>query len=165
MGGDHLVEESIAEYLGLVQKSLLERSAIAIDMSMTEHVSCITTFCSVHPFRSQLVGLFAGTQFDRPPRCEVCEELDTDCICPPPEPHPTPPSKQAVKLAIEKRKKEKLVTVIRGLAKDNDLATLLTKLKSTCGAGGTLKEDELEIQGEHLPRVNELLTQLGYKVR
>lgn len=107
--------------------------------------------------------LFEGTPFDRPPKCDRCGLLEKDCTCPPPL---IPPDKQTARLAVEKRKKGKMVTVIRGLpAEGNDLPDLLAKLKNACGAGGTIKEEELEIQGSHLPRVRELLTQIGYRVR
>jgi translation initiation factor 1 len=70
------------------------------------------------------------------------------------------------KLSLEKRAKGKMVTVVRGLpAEGNNLPELLTKIKNACGAGGTLKEDALEIQGEHLPRVKKVLTDLGYQVK
>jgi translation initiation factor 1 len=107
--------------------------------------------------------LFEGTPFDRPPRCERCGQLEADCKCPPER---TPPGKQTARLLIEKRKKGKHVTVIRGLAADdNDLPALLTQLKTSCGAGGTLSDDGLEIQGEQLDRVRELLTRIGYRVK
>lgn len=110
--------------------------------------------------------LFEGTPFDRPPRCEICNELEAVCVCPPPEKVLTPPGKQTARLAVEKRKKGKVVTVVRGLsADDNDLPALLTRLKSTCGAGGTLKDDTLELQGDHHDQVTNLLKSLGYKVR
>jgi translation initiation factor 1 len=52
-----------------------------------------------------------------------------------------------------------------GLSPDeSDLPALLTKLKACCGAGGTIKEDLLEIQGDHLERVRDLLTKIGYRV-
>ena len=77
-----------------------------------------------------------------------------------------PPEKQTATLAVEKRKKGKVVTVVRGLAvADNDQPALLTRLKSACGAGGTLDGDVLEIQGEHLERLRTLLAGIGYKVR
>ena len=110
--------------------------------------------------------LFAGTEWDRPPRCDLCGELEGDCSCLPPAKQLTPPEKQTARLATEKRKKGKLVTVVRGLpAEENDLAVLLGKLKTACGAGGTVKDDTLEIQGDHLQRVRELLIQYGYRVR
>ena len=77
-----------------------------------------------------------------------------------------PPEKQTATLAVEKRRKGKVVTVVRGLAAtDNDQPALLSRLKSACGAGGTLDGDVLEIQGEHLERLRTLLAALGYKVR
>ncbi len=109
--------------------------------------------------------LLAGTVFDRPARCEVCEELEENCRCPPPEPVRVAPDQQTAKLAVEKRKKGKVVTVVRGLnAENNDLAALLTRLKSTCGAGGKLDQNELEVQGNHLERIRQELSSLGYRI-
>ena len=110
--------------------------------------------------------LFEGTPFDRPPRCEQCGELEAECRCPPPKPVRIPPEQQTARIAVEKRKNGKRVTVVRGLpAEGNDLAALLTALKSHCGAGGTTKDDELEIQGDQLDRVRQKLLTLGYRVR
>ncbi|MCA9154613.1 MAG: translation initiation factor [Pirellulaceae bacterium] len=110
--------------------------------------------------------LFAGTQWDQPPRCERCGELEEVCQCPPPPAPRIPPEKQTARIAVEKRKKGKLVTVVRGLpAEGNDLPELLTKLKNHCGAGGTLKDEELEIQGDQLERVRGCLTQIGFRVK
>lgn len=113
-----------------------------------------------------MTRLFAGTPFDRPPRCERCGELESECQCPPPPAPTIPPAKQTAALAVEKRKKGKLVTVVRGLpAQGNDLPALLAQLKTACGAGGTLKDELLEIQGNHLERIRELLRSIGYRVR
>ena len=112
--------------------------------------------------------LLEGTAWDRPPRCARCNQLEAECTCPPlARPNSLiPPEQQTAHLAIEKRKKGKLVTVIRGLsATGNDLPALLSRLKSTIGAGGTNEGEELEIQGTHLERVRQLLVQLGYQVK
>ena len=110
--------------------------------------------------------LFEGTPFDRPPRCERCGGLEENCVCPPAPPPRIAPERQTAKLAVEKRKKGKIVTVVRGLpAEGNDLPALLAQLKTGCGAGGALKEDVMEIQGNHLKRIRELLAQFGYRVR
>ncbi len=110
--------------------------------------------------------LFEGTPFDRPPHCEKCGELEDACVCPPPVKELKPSNKQTARIAVEKRKQGKLVTVVRGLASaDNDLPALLTRLKSTCGAGGTLKDETLEIQGDHVDQIASLLKDIGYKVR
>ncbi len=112
--------------------------------------------------------LFEGTPFDRPPRCERCGELEKECHCPP-EPVAVLrilPEQQTARLAIEKRKKGKWVTLVRGLpAEGNDLDALLAQLKSSCGAGGAVKGDELEVQGKHVQRIGDCLRKLGYRVK
>ena len=60
----------------------------------------------------------------------------------------------------------KTVTVIYGLQHTPaTLKELLVMLKNTCGAGGTIKETELEIQGDQRDKVAEKLRQMGYKVK
>ena len=110
--------------------------------------------------------LFEGTEFDIPPRCEQCGELEADCACPPPPPERTPPAEQTALVRVEKRKKGKVVTVVSGLsAEGNDFPELLTKLKNACGAGGTIKDEQIEIQGNQSTRVVEVLKGLGYRVK
>jgi len=110
--------------------------------------------------------LFAGTKFDRPPNCDRCGKVETECVCPPLTTEQIPPSSQVARLSLEKRKKGKLVTVIRGLtAEGNDLSALLSRLKSQCGAGGSVQENNLEVQGDHIERISTALSELGYRVR
>lgn len=110
--------------------------------------------------------LFEGTEFDVPPRCDRCNELEADCQCEPlPEPK-LPPEEQAAVVRTEKRKRGKLVTLVTGLKPNEcDLAELLTTLKNHCGAGGTVKDDQLEIQGDQSNRVREKLAAIGFKVK
>jgi translation initiation factor 1 len=92
--------------------------------------------------------------------------LEEECVCPPLEPERRPPEKQTAKLAVEKRKRGKMVTVIRGLnSTDSDLPALLTRLNTVCGAGGTIDQDTREIQGKHVDRIRQELQSIGYKVR
>lgn len=109
--------------------------------------------------------LFEGTQFDRPPRCERCEELEDDCQCEP-EPEPrTPPEKQRAKVFVEKRKGGRFITVVKNLLDEGShLQELLTHLKNACGAGGTIKGEQIEIQGDQADRVRDELTKLGYRI-
>jgi translation initiation factor 1 len=101
--------------------------------------------------------LFAGTPYDRPPKCDRCGALEADCKC--------PALGKVTRLSLEKRKKGKVVTVIRGLSDaSRDLPGLLGRLKSQCGAGGAIQEDRLEIQGDHVERIRAVLSELGYVV-
>jgi translation initiation factor 1 len=109
--------------------------------------------------------LFAGTPYDQPPKCDRCGAAAPDCTCPPLRPANVSPGGQVARLSVEKRSKGKVVTVIRGLSlKSNDLATLLGRLKSQCGAGGTIHSGSLEIQGKHVDRIRDALTELGFRV-
>jgi translation initiation factor 1 len=112
--------------------------------------------------------LFAGTPWDRPPTCERCGKPESECGCPPPvvEPVRLPPETQTARLRLEKRAKGKLVTVVANLDPEgNDLAGLAAQLKSRCGAGGTVKDGLIELQGDHLSAVEAALKALGYKTR
>ena len=110
--------------------------------------------------------LFEGTPLDRPPRCESCGELEENCQCPPPPPPQIPPGDQTAHVSVEKRKRGKHVTLVRGLPSEgNDLPMLLTQLKVSCGAGGTLKDGVIEIQGEQKKHVSQTLKAIGYRVR
>jgi translation initiation factor 1 len=58
------------------------------------------------------------------------------------------------------------VTVVKGLPLDAvALAALGKQLRSTCGSGGTVKDSSLEIQGDHVERVMELLKAQGFSVK
>jgi translation initiation factor 1 len=58
------------------------------------------------------------------------------------------------------------MTLVRGLAaSDNDLPDLLKQLKNACGAGGTIDEDLIEIQGDQAERVRTTLSKIGYRVK
>jgi len=110
--------------------------------------------------------LFAGTPFDQPPTCDRCGKLESDCCCSPLPPPMRAPEKQTARIQVEKRKRGKTVTVISGLrADDNDLSSLLTQLKNRCGAGGSIKNEQLEIQGDHGETIESVLQTIGFKTR
>ena len=44
-------------------------------------------------------------------------------------------------------------------------AALGKRLRTACGSGGTVKDGVVELQGDHVERVIELLTIEGYKVK
>lgn len=111
------------------------------------------------------MGLLAGTIYDRPPRCEHCGLLESECCCVPPEPEPRAKSGRSLRLGVEKRKHGRMMTVVRDLGPDDDAGVLLTRLKNCCGAGGSVQDGVLEIQGAHADRVRAELLKLGYRVR
>ncbi|MEM9218624.1 MAG: translation initiation factor [Cyanobacteria bacterium P01_F01_bin.150] len=78
-----------------------------------------------------------------------------------------PPSQQDIRIqTTRKGKGGKTVTILTGFqASPAILKKLLKKLKAQCGSGGTVKEDTLEIQGDHTETLLQSLTKLGYKAK
>ena len=112
--------------------------------------------------------LFAGTPFDRPPTCERCGKLESECTCPPivAEAVRLAPETQTARLKLQKRPKGKVVTAVIGLDPEgNDLEALAAKLKTRCGTGGTVKDGSIELQGDHMASAEAALKGIGYKVR
>lgn len=57
----------------------------------------------------------------------------------------------------------KQVTLVTGFVGDESaLSALAKELKTACGVGGSAKDGEIIIQGEHVQRVKELLAKMGY---
>ena len=76
------------------------------------------------------------------------------------------PEKQNLKIWLDRLKGGRVATVVRGfVGSEADLSQLGKELKRSCGVGGTAKDGEIIIQGDHRDRVLELLTKAGYKCK
>lgn len=75
--------------------------------------------------------------------------------------------KAQMKLYVSRDKKQrggKQVTLIQGHeGPDEIMEQLLSKLKSLCSAGGSMKDGELIVQGDHVKKVIDFLVKSGYK--
>jgi translation initiation factor 1 len=78
-----------------------------------------------------------------------------------------PPPQQVLKIeASRKGRKGKTVTIISGFHAASDTLTDLAKqLKNHCGAGGAVKDNTIEVQGEHRQKVQQFLLNLGYQAK
>lgn len=106
-------------------------------------------------------GLVYAT--DRGRTCPNCRQALADCRCAS-QAKAKPAGDGVVRVSREsKGRGGKTVTLVRGLALDDAALQALGKqLRSACGAGGTVKDGVLEVQGEHRERVLALLLQEGF---
>ncbi len=76
------------------------------------------------------------------------------------------PGKQDLRVHLQSLKGNKKLTIIRGFAGSvEDIKTLGKKLKSACGVGGSVKDDEILIQGDQREKVLRILLEYGYKAK
>lgn len=71
---------------------------------------------------------------------------------------------QKLRVSIEKKGRGgKTVTIIKGfIGNEDDLKELGKLLKTKCGVGGSVKNDEILIQGEFKQRIIDILKAEGY---
>jgi translation initiation factor 1 len=76
------------------------------------------------------------------------------------------PDKQKLEVHLVRHKGDKITTLVKGFqGKDQDLKELGKALKMKCGVGGTVKDNEILIQGNFRDKVMEYLKVQGHQVK
>jgi translation initiation factor 1 len=87
------------------------------------------------------------------PKCGLPKEL---CTCDVRE-----REVQKIRVLLEKRKWGKSTTIVEGVTENGK--ELVKNLKSKLACGGTYKNGLIELQGDHRPKIKELLVKFGYE--
>ena len=92
--------------------------------------------------------------------CEVCGLPKEICVC-----EDIAREHQKINIAVDQRRYGKMMTIVEGINPNElDMNTLVSKLKSICACGGTIKEGKIELQGDHRTKVKETLEKMGFVV-
>ena len=69
---------------------------------------------------------------------------------------------QKITVIVEKRKFGKKYTIVRGFGAEISLSDIGKKLKNKFACGGSSKNGQVELQGDHKTRIKEALIDLGF---
>jgi translation initiation factor 1 len=102
-------------------------------------------------------------------RCPQCSAALTQCRCKKSRADRVSPIPNDGQVRVSREAKGrggKAVSLVKGLPLEGDaLVALAKQLKASCGSGGTVKDAVIEIQGDHVDRLVELLKTQGFKVK
>lgn len=77
-----------------------------------------------------------------------------------------PPAQQNLKVYLDRKGGGKMVSRVSGfIGSEADLNQLGTELKRHCGVGGSTKDEEILIQGDHRDKIATWLVNKGYKAK
>mgnify|MGYP003992124901 FL=1 len=89
--------------------------------------------------------------------CNQCGLPQDLCVC-----ETIAREQQKIKVFIEKRKFGKKYTIITGVGKQANIDEILKTLKTKFACGGTAKNGQMELQGNHKLRIKQTLVDLGF---
>ena len=82
----------------------------------------------------------------------------------PAAPASAPAGKGGIRLRLDRRASGRVVTLVTGLpGAPADVLALARDLRASCGTGGTVRDDTVELQGDHRDRVEAELARRGLR--
>ena len=88
-------------------------------------------------------------------KCGLPQEL---CVC-----ETIAKENQQIIVKVERRKFGKFYTIVKGIDQSEiNLKDLAKKLKATFACGGTAKDGQIDLQGNHKAKMREVLIKLGF---
>ena len=88
--------------------------------------------------------------------CPKCGLPLQACVC-----EEIAKTEQRIRITTEKKKFGKIITVISGF-QDVDLKTIAKDIKHALACGGTVKDNTVELQGDHSRNAKVSLVKLGF---
>jgi translation initiation factor 1 len=75
--------------------------------------------------------------------------------------------KEKTRIVISKdvRRFRKIATIVKGLEDRKDIESITKEMKTKIGTGGTYKDDQIILQGDHREYVKNFLLKKGYDER
>jgi len=89
--------------------------------------------------------------------CPKCGLPKQACVC-----EEIAKSEQRIQVTTVKRKFGKIITIVTGLGKEIDIKQVAKDLKSKLACGGTVKNNAIELQGDHKKKVKPVMVELGF---
>lgn len=89
--------------------------------------------------------------------CPKCGLPTQACVC-----GDISKTNQQIQVSTEKRRFGKMVTMVAGLD-SKDIKEIAKKLKEKLACGGTIKNNLVELQGDHKNRIKAVLVDIGFE--
>jgi translation initiation factor 1 len=90
--------------------------------------------------------------------CDTCGLPKEICVC-----EEIAREQQEITITTTTRRYGKTVTIVKGLNPDDiDVKSLTVDLKNACACGGSYKDGNIELQGDHREKVQDELEEMGF---
>jgi len=88
--------------------------------------------------------------------CPTCGLPKQACVC-----EKIAKGSQNIKVSTEKKRYGKYVTIVSGLS-GVDVKEIAKALKNELACGGTYRNNEVELQGDHRKKIKQALVKIGF---